>query len=81
MRLITYGYETVVTHRNTYSKNSYTQKYTRKTLIENEFVYNFEVETDNSYIIENIIAHNCTPFSIAGKQEGFEDKKMAFLLV
>ena len=40
----------------------------------NETVFNFEVEEDNSYIVENIIAHNCQPFSIAGKQEGFNDK-------
>ena len=37
-------------------------------------VYNFEVENDNSYIIKNTIVHNCQPFSIAGKKEGFEDK-------
>ena len=37
-------------------------------------VYNFEVENDNSYIVKNIIVHNCQPFSIAGKKEGFEDK-------
>lgn len=38
-------------------------------------VYNFEVENDNSYIVENIIAHNCQPFSISGKQLGFKDKR------
>lgn len=37
-------------------------------------VYNFEVENDNSYCVENTIVHNCQPFSIAGKQAGFEDK-------
>lgn len=40
---------------------------------EPQTVYNFEVEQDNSYCIENTIVHNCQPFSIAGKQEGFED--------
>jgi DNA (cytosine-5)-methyltransferase 1 len=36
-------------------------------------VYNFEVENDNSYIVANVCVHNCQPFSIAGKQAGFED--------
>jgi len=33
-----------------------------------EYVYNFEVETDNSYIVENIIVHNCQGFSNGGKK-------------
>lgn len=31
-------------------------------------VYNFEVEHDNSYIVENIIVHNCQGFSNGGKK-------------
>lgn len=41
--------------------------------VTNACVYNFEVECDNSYIVENTIVHNCQPFSIAGKQLGFDD--------
>jgi len=36
--------------------------------IEAEPVYNFEVETDNSYIVYNTIVHNCQGFSHAGKK-------------
>ena len=41
----------------------------------NDYVYNLEVETDNSYCINNIIVHNCQPFSIAGEQKGFQDTR------
>lgn len=45
-------------------------------------VYNFEVETDNSYTCENIVVHNCQDISIAGKQKGFNksDKTRSGLL-
>ena len=35
-------------------------------------VYNIEVEDDNSYVVQNIICHNCTDISVSGKQEGIE---------
>ena len=35
-----------------------------------ELVYNLEVENDNSYMVQNIIVHNCQDFSLAGKQKG-----------
>jgi len=38
-------------------------------------VYNFEVEEDNSYCVENTIVHNCQAFSHSGKQGGFEDTR------
>ncbi len=38
-------------------------------------VYNFEVNKDNSYIVENTIVHNCQAFSKAGNQLGFEDSR------
>lgn len=31
-------------------------------------VYNIEVEEDNSYVVQNIIVHNCKNISVAGKQ-------------
>ena len=33
-------------------------------------VFNFEVETDNSYTINNIIVHNCQDLSLAGNRKG-----------
>jgi site-specific DNA-cytosine methylase/intein/homing endonuclease len=38
-------------------------------------VYNFEVENDNSYVVENTIVHNCQPFSNCGQHKGFDDKR------
>ena len=32
-------------------------------------VYNFKVETNNSYIVNNTITHNCRNFSIADKNK------------
>lgn len=43
--------------------------------VENEPVYNFEVEHDNSYIIENTVVHNCQPFSQCGLHKGFDDAR------
>lgn len=33
-------------------------------------VYNLEVANDNSYIVENIVVHNCQNLSVAGNREG-----------
>lgn len=38
-------------------------------------VFNFEVEDDNSYTLNNVIVHNCQAFSFAGKQLNFEDPR------
>jgi DNA (cytosine-5)-methyltransferase 1 len=38
-------------------------------------VYNFEVETDNSYVVENICVHNCQAFSNGGNKKCFEDER------
>ena len=45
----------------------------------NEPVYNFEVETDNSYIVHNTIAHNCQGFSNAGKKKDDDPRNTMFL--
>lgn len=36
-------------------------------------VFNMEVEKDNSYVCENIVVHNCTDLSVAGKMQGMEE--------
>jgi len=38
-------------------------------------VYNIEVEEDNSYVVNNLIVHNCQGFSFSGKQLNFEDPR------
>jgi len=39
-----------------------------RTPINNTTVYNFEVDNDNSYCVENLIVHNCQSFSHGGKK-------------
>lgn len=43
-------------------------------------VYNFEVEEDNSYVVQNIIVHNCQDISVAGKQAGIKEGTRSGLL-
>lgn len=50
-----------------------------KTNIVDTFVYNFEVENDNSYIVMNIIAHNCQSYSIAGKRDKNDPRNALFM--
>jgi len=38
-------------------------------------VYNLSVLEDESYLVEGNIVHNCQPFSISGKKQGFEDTR------
>jgi len=40
-----------------------------------QLVYNFEVENDNSYCVENVIVHNCQAFSNAGRKGALEDAR------
>ena len=48
-------------------------KITKRETIETP-VYNFEVNNDNSYVVENTIVHNCNDFSHAGKRLGFNSE-------
>jgi len=50
---------------------------TRET--QNEPVYNFEVETDNSYTVYNTVVHNCQGFSNAGKKAVDDPRNTLFL--
>ena len=49
-----------------------------KTNVENEIVYNFEVENDNSYIVENTIVHNCQGFSNGGQKKKNDPRNTLF---
>lgn len=42
-------------------------------------VYNFEVCCDNSYVVENIIVHNCQGFSMAGKRDIKDPRNSLFM--
>lgn len=57
----------------------YTHSEMYVTLMEQEPVYNFEVEIDNSYIVYNTIAHNCQGFSSAGNKKEDDPRNTMFL--
>lgn len=41
---------------------------------EGTVVYNFQVDVDDSYVVEpNVAVHNCTGFSVAGERKGFDN--------
>lgn len=42
-------------------------------------VYNFEVDNDNSYVVENLIVHNCQGFSIAGRRDPKDPRNSLFM--
>lgn len=42
-------------------------------------VYNFEIDIDNSYIVENTIVHNCQGFSMAGKRDKKDPRNSLFM--
>ena len=53
-----------------YAPSKITKRKTRHTP-----VYNFEVENDNSYVVENVCVHNCQSFSNGGKKKCFDDER------
>ena len=61
----------------TFYKNNYIwTPYKKKEIIDfNDYVYNIEVDNDNSYTVYNLIVHNCQSYSIAGKRLGMDDPK------
>lgn len=48
------------------------------TEVVNEPVFNFEVETDNSYCVENTLVHNCQGFSRAGKKSATDPRNQMY---
>jgi DNA (cytosine-5)-methyltransferase 1 len=49
-----------------------------KRIVSDECVYNFEVEEDNSYCVENTLVHNCQGFSSAGKRKPTDSRNQMF---
>ena len=45
----------------------------------NELVYNLEVENEHSYTANNLAAHNCQDFSIAGFRQGLEGNRSSLI--
>lgn len=43
--------------------------------VDSEWVYNFQVQDDHSYVVQNIVVKNCVGFSNAGKRQGFENQQ------
>ena len=51
------------------------KKYRKTTYKGKATVYNISVEEDESYLADGAIVHNCQPFSIGGKQNGFSEAR------
>lgn len=47
-------------------------RYSEQISVDPVDVYNFEVEKDNSYTINNLVVHNCQAISLQGKRGGFQ---------
>lgn len=44
-----------------------------------ETVYNLEVEEDHSYVANNLAAHNCQDFSVAGERKGLDGDRSSLI--
>lgn len=56
----------------------FASQYIKTREVFNEPVYNFEVENDNSYCVENTIVHNCQGVSNAGKKKATDPRNQMF---
>ena len=56
----------------------FAQQYIKTRHVINEPVYNFEVENDNSYCVENTLVHNCQGVSHAGKKKATDPRNQMF---
>lgn len=56
----------------------FSQQYIKTREVAEEVVYNFEVEVDNSYCVENTIVHNCQGVSHAGKKKATDPRNQMF---
>lgn len=56
----------------------FAQQYIKIREVCKETVYNFEVENDNSYCVENTLVHNCQGVSHAGKKKATDPRNQMF---
>lgn len=45
----------------------------------NSYVYNLQIEEDNTYVVNNIVVHNCTAFSVASMGKHWTGGKKAYI--
>lgn len=71
------GYNIAFNHTTSFIDNGYVWYKLRNisTVVVTLPVFNFEVDIDNSYVVQNTIVHNCQPFSMAGNKKGFSDSR------
>lgn len=72
-----YGVYLYSHHRKTHVIDNITYGKVRRVEFENkkETVYNISVESDESYVADGLIVHNCQDLSVAGKRAGFDGER------